>query len=390
MKSPYIADLEPSQLVNGTFLVQSKDVRQKKGGEHFLSLILSDRTGDIDAKMWDNVDKIMDAFDRDDFVRVKGVAQIYHNKLQFTIHTLVPVSTQEVDLADFFPASKRDPEEMWAELTQVVAGVGNIHLRRLLDAFLSDTEIARKFKRAPAAKTIHHAWLGGLLEHVLSLCQLVKLVAPHYPHVDQDLVMTGAILHDIGKVDELTYERTFGYSDNGQLLGHILIGLRMIDEKMRTIPDFPPRLRTIVDHLILSHHGELAFGSPKVPLLAEAMLLHHLDNLDSKIECMRSAVEKDKLADGCWTSYISSLDRTILKKSKYLEPNQPTPPPAAPVAPAVPVSSQGVSSPPGNSAPRPDRPGPAAPRNAAPAPGASGGIMADKLRAALGSGGGPR
>ncbi|MCC6589179.1 MAG: HD domain-containing protein [Bryobacterales bacterium] len=388
MKSPYIADLEPSQLVTGTFLVQSKDVRQKKGGEHFLSLMLSDRTGDIDAKMWDNVDKIMDAFDRDDFVRVKGVAQIYHNKLQFTIHTLVPVPTDEVDLADFFPASKRDPEEMWAELTQVVAGVGNVYLRKLLEAFLADPGVAPKFKRAPAAKTIHHAWLGGLLEHVLSLCSLVKLVAPHYPHVDQDLVMTGAILHDIGKIDELTYERTFGYSDNGQLLGHILIGMRMIDEKIRTIPDFPPRLRTIVDHLILSHHGELEFGSPKVPLLAEAMLLHHLDNLDSKIECMRSAIEKDKLADGCWTTYISSLDRPVLKKSKYLEPDQPTPAPAAPVASSGSTATPAASPAPANHAPRPDRPIPAAPRSSSSAP--SGGIMADKLRAALGSGGGNR
>lgn len=369
MKSPYIADLQPSQLITGTFLVQSKDVRQKKSGEPYLSLILGDRTGDIDAKMWDNVEKILDAFERDDFVRVKGMPQIYQNRLQFTIHTLLPVAAQEVDPADFFPASRRDAEEMFGELNATIAAIGNPHLRALLEAIAGDEEIAKKFKRAPAAKTIHHAWLGGLLEHVLSLCQLVKLVAPHYPHLDQDLVMTGAILHDIGKIEELTYDRTFGYSDPGQLLGHIVIGSRLIDEKARQVPGFPPRLKMLLDHLILSHHGELEYGSPKVPLLGEALLLHHLDNLDSKIECMRSAVEKDKLAEGNWTSYVSSLDRPVLKKARFLgEPDAP--PPAAPAAPAA--SPTGRT---GNSA--------GAPKSQT----AAGGVMADKLRAALGGGG---
>lgn len=324
MKAPYIAELQPSQLITGIFLVQSKDVRQKKSGEPYLSLILGDRTGDIDAKMWDNVDKILDAFDRHDFVRVKGMPQIYQNRLQFTIHTLLPVAAQEIDPADFFPASQRNPDEMFAELQVNITEIGNPHLRALLQTIVSDGEIARKFKRAPAAKAIHHAWLGGLLEHVLSLCRLVKLVTPHYPHLDQDLVMTGAILHDIGKIGELTYDRAFGYSDPGQLIGHIVIGLRIIDEKARLVPDFPPRLKMLLDHLILSHHGELEYGSPKVPLLGEALLLHHLDNLDSKIECMRAAVEKDKLAEGNWTSYVPSLDRPVLKRSRFLDgPDSP-------------------------------------------------------------------
>jgi 3'-5' exoribonuclease len=320
MKSPYIAELQPSQLANGTFLVQVKDVRQKKSGEHYLSLVLADRTGDIDAKMWDNVDRIMDTFERDDFVRVKGMPQVYQNRLQLTVHTLSFVADSEVDLADFFPASKRDPAEMWAELEGHVSRISNPFLRQLLADIMGDAEIARKLKRAPAAKSIHHAWLGGLLEHILSLCRLVELVAPHYPHLDRDLVMTGAVLHDIGKIDELSYERTFGYTDNGQLLGHILLGLRMVDDKMRAIADFPSGLRTLVNHLVVSHHGELSYGSPKVPLCGEAMLLHHLDNMDSKIECMRSTVEKDKLVDGCWTSYVSSLDRPVLKRDRFLTP----------------------------------------------------------------------
>ena len=323
MKSPNIATLEVGQNVTGVFLVAYKDVRQKKGGDFFLSLTLADRTGDIDAKMWDNVDKVMDTFERDGFVRVRGVPQIHLNKLQFTIHTLQAVPDSEVDLADFFPASSRNPEEMFAELRGHINAMSNPHLQALLNAVFDDAGIARRYKRAPAAKTIHHAWLGGLIEHVLSLCSLCKLVGPHYPQVDVDLVMTGAMLHDIGKIDELSYERGFSYSDEGQLLGHILIGLRLIHEKMALLPDFPPRLRTLVEHLVASHHGTLEYGSPKVPMTAEAMLLHHLDNLDSKMETVRGAVQKDKLAEGSWTVFIPSLERPLLKKEKFLNPASP-------------------------------------------------------------------
>ena len=339
MKSPTIAALEVGQNVTGVFLVTQKDVRQKKGGDHFLSLTLADRTGDIDAKMWDNVEKVMDTFERDGFVRVKGVPQIHLNKLQFTIHTLQVVPDSEVDLAEFFPASERNPDQMFAELRGHIDAMTNPHLKALLNAVFDDAGLARRYKKAPAAKSIHHAWLGGLLEHVLSLCSLCKLVGPHYPHVDQDLLMTGAILHDVGKIDELNYERGFSYSDEGQLLGHILIGLRILHEKLSLLPEFPPRLRTLVEHLVASHHGTLEFGSPKVPMTAEAMLLHHLDNLDSKMEAVRVAVQKDKLADGAWTSYVPSLDRALLKKEKFLSQSDPlaaappaaaaTPPPAA-------------------------------------------------------------
>ena len=318
MKSPTIASLEVGQADTGVFMVSSKDVRQKKGGDHFLSLTLADRTGDIDAKMWDNVDKVMDTFERDGFVRVKGVPQIHLNKLQLTIHTLQAVPESEIDLADFFPASARDPEEMFVELRGHIDGLANAHLKALLNAVFDDAGIARKYKRAPAAKSIHHAWLGGLIEHVLSVCTLCKAVGPHYPHVDMDLLLTGAILHDIGKIDELNYDRGFSYSDEGQLLGHILIGLRMVHDKLALLPDFPPRLRTLVEHMVASHHGTLEYGSPKVPMTSEAMLLHHLDNLDSKMETVRGAVEKDKLAEGSWTTFIPSIERPLLKKDKFL------------------------------------------------------------------------
>jgi 3'-5' exoribonuclease len=324
MKSPYVSELQPNQII--TLLVHIKDVRQKKTGDPYLSLLLGDRTGDLDAKMWDNVAEVLEAFNRDDFVKVKGLLQIYQNRPQLTVHKLAKVQDTEVDFGDFFPSSERSSNEMFAELLAIVAGIENAHLRGLLDAFMRDEQFVRLFKIAPAAKSVHHAFLGGLLEHVLSLCNLSRMTASHYKYVDAELVLTGAILHDIGKIAELTYDRSFGYSTEGQLLGHIVIGLRMIGEKMAQVPDFPPRLRTLLEHLIVSHHGELEFGSPKTPLFPEAMLLHHLDNLDSKMECMRNMVARDRLATGDWTSYSSSLDRAVLKKIKFLDGDGPKAP----------------------------------------------------------------
>ncbi|HUA21642.1 MAG TPA: HD domain-containing protein [Bryobacteraceae bacterium] len=335
MKSPYLSELKPNQIFNTTLLVHVKDVRQKKSGEPYLSLLLGDRTGEMDAKMWDNVSDVVDTFERDDFVKVKGLLQIFQNRPQLTIHKMSKVLDSDVDFADYFPASQRDPLEMFAELRALVAGIGNPHLRGLLEAFLDDEPLARKYRTAPAAKHVHHAYLGGLLEHVLSVCRLCRLAAAHYNYVDLDLLLTGAILHDVGKVAELTYDRSFGYSTEGQLLGHIVIGLRLLHEKLQRFPEFPPKLRVLVEHLIVSHHGELEFGSPKVPLFPEAMLLHHLDNLDSKMECMRALAANDRHVDGHWTGFSASLDRSVLKKAKYLDETpepaaQPAPPASAP------------------------------------------------------------
>jgi len=344
MKSPYVNGLEANQNLSGIFLVQFKDVRQKKSGEPYLSLILADKTGDIEAKMWDNVAEVIDTFEKDDFLKVKGLSQVYQNKLQVTIHRLQKADDREVDLADFFPASKRNADEMFAEVRGIVEEFTNPHLKALLNALFDDEQIAQAYKMAPAAKTIHHAWLSGLIEHVLSLCTLAKMTAAHYPAVDRDLLMTGVLLHDIGKIHELTYQRSFGYSNDGQLLGHIIIALRMLDEKIRQVPDFPHKLRTLVEHMIISHHGELEYGSPKTPLFLEALLLHHLDNLDSKMEAMRSMIERDKQIEGCWTGWSNALDRSALKKDKYLL-DTPEPKPTASTPAPAPAQATGKPAP---------------------------------------------
>ena len=227
---------------------------------------------------------------------------------------------------------------------------------------LDDPDIAWRYRRAPAAKQIHHAFLGGLIEHVLSVCALARATAPHYPNIDADLLLTGVVLHDIGKIYELNYERGFSYSSDGQLIGHISIALRLIADKLRELPDFPPSLRTLVEHMILSHHGRLEFGSPKLPMFPEALMLHYLDDLDSKMECMRSLSEHDRQVEGCFTTYSSALERMVLKKDRYMGGEE---------SPAT-----------ASAEPKDSKPG-AIPEAARPAPPKQDSLFADKLRNAL-------
>jgi 3'-5' exoribonuclease len=320
MKSPYINELQPNHNIEGVFLVTHKEVRQKKTGEPYLSLSLADRTGDIDAKMWDNAAEVIPTFAHNDFVRIKGAVQVFQNKLQLTVHKLTPVAESSVDLGDFLLASLRNRDEMFQELMAYVAGMTNPHLKGLIEGLFADPAVAQGYRDAPAAKSVHHGWIGGLIEHVLSLCSLARFAAAHYPNIDADLLLTGVLLHDIGKIHELEYARAIRYGDQGQLLGHI-----------------PPRLRDLVLHMILSHHGHLEFGSPKVPVFPEALLLHLLDNMDSKMESMRALIQNDRLIDGNWTLYSSPLERSALKKDHYLNPPA-SPPVAADPTPAAPAA----------------------------------------------------
>jgi 3'-5' exoribonuclease len=335
MKSPTVADLKAGKANGGLFLVQSKDVREGKTGKKYMSLTLMDSTGEIDARMWDNVETASVVFERDDFIRVEGETQEYQGKQQLIVHRLKKAGDDEVELQDFLPASKRDTGVMFAELQAIVEGLGNPHLKALLQAVFADARIAAAFRIAPAAKSIHHAWLGGLMEHELSMCELARRVGQHYIAlgypVDLDLLLAGTLLHDIGKIDELSYERSFSYSAPGQLLGHIVIGVQIVEDKLRGLPDFPPKLRMLLEHMILSHHGQLEFGSPKLPVFMEAMLLSQIDNLDSKMAILLSSVEKDRDAEAEWTGYNPALERQVLDKTTFLK-ERPAAAPAAPPA----------------------------------------------------------
>src|SRR5689334_535920 len=311
MKDFYICDCvrHENKVVTSTFVVVAKQIKPKKTGEPYLALTLGDRSGQIEAKMWDNVEDAMDGFEQEDFVKVKGLVNKYKNRFQLTIHKLRKLGDTEIDFADYLPKTTKDIGELWRTLAEFVASFENPHLKSLVEAFMSDPVIAEAYRCAPAAKSLHHAYIGGLLDHVVSLFRSCDLMCRNYPQINRDLLLTGAFLHDIRKIHELTYNRAFTYSTRGQLLGHMIIELEMLQAKLAQFPQFPPELKTLIEHLIISHHGEYEFGSPKLPMFPEALMLHYLDDLDSKMEAMRAHFERGPDSDGGWTGYNPSLGR---------------------------------------------------------------------------------
>jgi 3'-5' exoribonuclease len=321
MKSLFVADLVDGQSVASFFLVREKEVRKSsRTGASWLQLELGDRTGCIPAKMWDNFAALAAVFERDDVIQIRGRVKLYNGQKELTIEQIVPATEREYDLGDFLPHTKHDVERLYADLRAAVAGVKNPWLKQLLESVVEDPSIAPRLKRAPAAMTMHHAFLGGLLEHVVSLIGLSRAVVACYPELDPDLLLAGVVLHDIGKIDELSYARGIAYSTEGRLLGHIMIGARLVREKVAAIQGFPPSLAMLVEHLILSHHGSLEFGSPSLPQTREAIALHFIDDMDSKMAAMRATLES---ADGqggsdVWTARDPALRRALLQQDKFL------------------------------------------------------------------------
>jgi 3'-5' exoribonuclease len=312
MKIPYVADLTPGTRLETTFLVQSKERKTASTGKPYLDLELRDASGVIRAKVWD-CDRLDQDFEVEDFVLVQGHVEAYRGTSQIVVNAIRRCADQEIDPRDYFPRSSREPEEMYAELVGRLERMPEGPLRTLLLAVIQDPEIAAKFKFAPAAMSFHHAYLGGLLEHVLSLIQLGDQISDHYGSLRRDLVLAGLVLHDLGKIEELNYLRSFRYTTRGQLVGHIALALGIVREKLRAIPDFPDALRDQIEHIILSHHGKLEFGSPREPMFPEALVVHYLDDLDSKLESMRAQYAADKDRAGDFTARNPALKRELLK-----------------------------------------------------------------------------
>src|SRR6202142_3053706 len=321
MKEFFICDCtqHENKIITSSFVVVSKQVKPKKSGEPYLALTLGDRSGHIDAKMWDNVEEAIDAFEQDDFLKIKGLLNKYKNRFQITIHKLRRLGESEVDYSDYLPKTTKDIGELWQTLATFVASIRDPHLRSLVEAFMADPDIAEAYRNAPAAKTLHHAYIGGLLDHVVSLFRSCDLMRKNYPQINRDLLLTGAFLHDIGKIHELAYNRSFSYTTKGQLLGHMIIELEMLQAKLAKLPDFPAELKTLLEHLIISHHGQYELGSPKLPMFPEALMLHYLDDLDSKMEAMRAHFEREAEQDGPGASYNASLGRPLLDSRKFLQ-----------------------------------------------------------------------
>jgi len=318
MKTTFIADLSGEQNITTFFLVHEKELRNTREGRSYLRLSLGDRSGTIEARMWDLFEAAAKDVSRDDFVKVQARVELYRDRPQLAILQLRLAKPEEIDLSDFLPHTKEDVGKLWAQLLEFANGITNPFLRQLNLTVLHDPRIAPRYKRAPAAKVMHHAYIGGLLEHVVSLCGLADQIAAHYSDLNLDLLITAAVLHDVGKLDELCYERSIGYTPEGQLLGHIVMELDTVHRVMDAIPGFPPPLRAVVDHILISHHGEYEFGSPKLPMIREALVFHYMDDLDSKIAAVRSALGTES-GEPLWSAYSNALGRKFLRLDDYLK-----------------------------------------------------------------------
>lgn len=313
---PDLRSLKEGDTFTGFLLAQEVAFKTSAKGSEYLELKLADASGDLKAFLWDlrAIEGDMDRVVPDVFLRVKGQVSSYNGRTQLRLDKVRYAADQEIDdFSRFFPTSRRPVEEMLGELDGLVAGIGDPWIRRLLELLLVEDPVLRAaFAKAPAAKSMHHVFLGGLLEHSLSVAGMAERACAHYQDLNRDLVMAGVLLHDLGKTAELTYQRSFGYSDAGNLIGHISMEADWISQAAARIPDFPEQLKLLILHIVLSHHGKLEYGSPVVPKTPEALLVHYLDDLDGKLESMFRAIREDA-GQGSWTAYSRSLDRMFYK-----------------------------------------------------------------------------
>lgn len=312
-KSIYIKDIRPGEKIFESFLVMEKNLAFSQKGAPYLNLRLKDRTGEVEGKIWENADEWSKRFRKGDVILIQSRAVSFKNTLQLSVHDVAKMEDADVNPADYFPASGRDIEEMFKEIISYVEDIGTPCLKSLLESFFMDDTIATLFKKAPAAKSFHHVYIGGLLEHTLSVVQLLVTVAGHYQGIKRDMLITGGLLHDIGKIYEFSYDRIVDYSDQGRLVGHIVIGVLMLDKKIAAIEDFPELLAMELRHLLLSHHGTQEFGSPKRPKTVEALIVHHIDDLDAKINAYQGFIEGSGDDESQWTPFHRLLERFIYK-----------------------------------------------------------------------------
>ena len=314
MPKLFIADIKPNQDVVSLFVAADKQLRTARNGSFYLNLKLSDKTGEVVGRMWEKAEAAASLFQAGDIIFVRGRSELYQDKLQLNVAEILPVPAGGFDPADFLPVCPFDRDALFEQLNKLISNMAEGPLRRLCTEILGDASLMARFKIAPAAKSMHHAYLGGLLEHTLSLVTLVYRISNHYPDLDRDLLMTGALLHDIGKIDEFVYDTHIDYSDAGRLVGHMVLGTEILDEKIRSIEGFPRETALVLKHLILSHHGEAQFGAVKLPASKEAFALHLADDLDAKMTALRrimsSAGENNESA---WTGYDTIFGRHFFR-----------------------------------------------------------------------------
>ena len=321
MSRRYINQLSECEEIDEVFVASEKQLRPNRNGNLYLQLRLSDRTGTLNAMMWNANNSIYHAFENGDFVQVQGTAQLYNGNMQIIVNHIDTAEPRNVNEDDFVHLGEGRRDDLLTRLREILRGLEDYHLRSLAECFLVDEELMSKFVAAPAGIKHHHAYSGGLLDHVCSLLELILVVAPRYPSINQEMLLMGGFLHDLGKIDELTYDRGLGYSDEGQLVGHLVQGVSILERKIVEFEQleketFPTELAMQLKHMIVSHHGKLEFGSPKVPMTLEATALHYLDDLDAKLYGFESLMREDYNTDSQWTTYQPQIGRKLYKPVK--------------------------------------------------------------------------
>lgn len=305
--------LKPGADLEEVYAVRSKEVRQRRGGGPYLALTIGDRTGEVAALVWDNVDRLTKVCEPGRVVRIRGQVQSYNQRLQVVIRGAEPVPAEEVDEALFVRSSELDPDMLWQNLMALVEGVDDPHLKQLLFRVFSDEELADRFRVAPAGRSMHHAFRSGLLEHTVSMTAVARALARSY-RLHEDMVVAGALLHDLGKIWELEIDSSITYTDDGRLIGHLSMEVLFVDKMIGELPEFPAEHRRHLLHILLAHHGEYEYGSPRRPKTPEALLVHMVDNLDSKMAGMLEAIGPGGGEEDAWSDYSRMLGRYIYRR----------------------------------------------------------------------------
>ena len=313
----FINQIQPGLQINDIYMVTQPVLRNTSRGDLYIAMYLSDRTGKVNARMWRTTQSVYNQLPTEGFIHIRGVSELYQNALQIVVNDLVVVEADKVSLADYMPKTKKNVSQMFNETKEILAGIRHTGLKALVEEFLTDTDLMRQFCTAPAAMQMHHSYLGGLLEHTHSMLKVAKAILPLYPKIQADLVLVAVFLHDIAKTHELSYRMGFSYTDSGQLLGHITQGIQMINRKV----DALAKKQTVLDkavldslnHIIISHHGQYDFGSPKLPATAEAFMVYYIDDLDAKMNQVTELIDNQP-GDSDWTAYQKPLETRLYRK----------------------------------------------------------------------------
>jgi 3'-5' exoribonuclease len=317
MAHKFINTIEPGQTIDDIYLVRDPILRSTTRGDLYIAMYLLDRTGQLNGRMWQATETVYKALPKPGFVRIQGRSELYQNNLQIIINNISVVDADKVNIDDFLARTKKDVGQMFEEVTKIVGRIKNPHLQAIVKEFLADEELMEKFRNSPGGMKLHHDYIGGLLEHVHNMLRVAVAILPLYPNVQADLVLTGIFLHDIGKTEELTYDMAFTYTDSGQLIGHIVKSVLMVNQKVDALRAGGTQIeQEIVDslgHIIISHHGEYEFGSPKLPAMPEAFMVYYIDDLDAKLNMVESAIDEEA-GDANWTAWKNALQTRLYRK----------------------------------------------------------------------------